>query len=209
MSDGIYIIGAGGHAKVVISTLLAAGKKVAAIFDDDPGTWDSRIFDVPIQGPIAVLNDLPQKRAIVAIGNNEVRKRIVQQMPHVEWVSVIHPRAYVHVSVVMGPGSVIFAGAIIQPETRIGAHVIVNTGATVDHDCCLEDYVHVCPGSHLAGGVILKTGVMMGIGAVAIQEVEIGEGTVVGAGAVVIHHLPSHITAVGVPARPLQPKVGT
>ena len=206
MSDGIYIIGAGGHAKVVISTLLAAGKKVAVVFDDDPSIWDLRILDVPVQGPIAVLNNLPQKRAIMAIGNNEVRKRIVRQMLQVEWVSVIHPRAYVHASVVIGPGSVVFAGAIVQPTVVIGAHVIVNTSASVDHDCFLEDYVHVCPGSHLAGGVIIKTGVMMGIGAVAIQEVEIGEGTIVGAGAVVIHNVPSHITVAGVPARPCNQK---
>lgn len=200
----VYVIGAGGHAKVVVSTLQAAGCAIKAIFDDDQSLWDKRIFGIPIRGPIGELEDMKTVQAVMAIGDNKTRRQIVQCLPQVNWVTVIHPAAYVHASAVIGAGAVVFAGAVIQPEARVGAHVIVNTSASIDHDCQLADYVHICPGVHLAGNVNLKEGVFMGIGAVAVPGITVGAWTVVGAGAVVVRDLPGKITAVGVPARPLK-----
>ena len=95
-----------------------------------------------------------------------------------------------------------FAGAVIQPDAILGRHVIINTGATVDHDCRLGDFVHVAPGAHLAGGVRIDPGGFMGIGSVAVPGVHLGTGCVVGAGAVVVRDLLPNVTAIGVPARP-------
>ena len=125
----------------------------------------------------------------------------------VEWLTLIHPNADVHSSTALGPGTVALSGSIVQPDVSIGAHGIVSTGATVDHDCVLSDFVHLAPGCHLAGGVTLDDGVFMGISSSVAPGICMGTWSVIGAGATVIRSLPSNITAVGTPARPLPSKV--
>lgn len=198
--DRVAVLGAGGHAKVVISTLQAAGYKVDAVYDDDSAKWGQSLLGVPVHGPLAELDNEASCRAVIAIGANKIRQELAQRFAALEWVTVVHPRAYVHPSASLGPGTVIFAGAVVQPDVRVGSHVIVNTGATVDHDCRLGDFVHLAPGVHLAGGVDIDTGTFFGTGAVAIPGIRIGAWTTVGAGAGVVRDLPAQVTAVGLPA---------
>lgn len=197
----VVLIGAGGHAKVVISTLQAAGYSVEAIFDDGPEKWGHELMGAPIVGPISELADIGSRLALIAVGDNRARKSLAEQFA-LEWVGVVHPYAYLHPSVQIGPGTVVLAGAVIQPDTHIGSHVIVNTGATIDHDCKVRDYVHLAPGVHLAGGVRVGEGAFLGIGSVGAPGIEIGAWTTVGAGGIVVDNLPSHVVAVGIPARP-------
>ena len=117
---------------------------------------------------------------------------------------MVHPAAWVDLSVELGPGAVVFAGAVIQPRTVVGAHAIVNTAASIDHDCRIGRFAHLAPGVHLAGTVTVGDGAFLGIGTVAIPGVTIGEWTQVGAGAAVVRDLPARVRAVGVPARPLE-----
>ena len=194
----VWVIGAGGHAKVVIATLHAAGREVAGVLDDDAAKHGTTVLGVPVVGPV---ERAAGGEAIVAVGHNAVRKRIVEALPEVRWATAVHPSAVVHPSVEVGEGSVVFAGAVVQPDTHLGRHVIVNTGATIDHDGRLAGYVHVAPGTSLAGDVELGEGVFLGIGARVIPGVRIGAWTTVGAGGVVVRDLPGGITAVGVPAR--------
>lgn len=198
----VWVIGAGGHAKVVIATLRAAGRALAGVLDDDTAKHGTTVLGVPVAGPVERAADAAHE-AIVAVGANAVRKRIVEALPGVRWASAVHPSAVVHPSVEIGAGSVVFAGAVIQPDTRLGRHVIVNTGATLDHDSRLADYVHVAPGCNLAGDVHLGEGAFLGIGARAIPGVRVGAWATVGAGAVLVRDLPDAVTAVGVPARVL------
>jgi sugar O-acyltransferase (sialic acid O-acetyltransferase NeuD family) len=210
MSDACHktvaVIGAGGHAKVVISTLQDAGYRVAAVFDDNQKMWGTSLLGVRVQGAISELDGGLYPAAVIAIGSNSVRERLSQQIKQVEWISAIHPQAYVHPSVKVGEGTVIFAGAIIQPDTSVGAHVIVNTGATVDHDCLLGDYVHLAPGVHLAGGVQVGLGAFFGIGSVIIPGQRVGSWATIGAGGAVINNIPDGVTAVGIPALPVEKK---
>lgn len=206
MSDkkGIYVIGAGGHAKVVISTLRAAGHEVAEVLDDDSRRWGSQVLGSLIAGPVSRLHGLSSPQAIVAVGSNEARKELAGRLPKVEWLTVVHPSAYVDPTVRLGPGTVVFAGAVIQPGAVIGAHCIINTAATVDHDCALADFVQVGPGAHLGGAVRLEEGVFAGIGCAINQCLSVGSWTIVGSGGVVVRNLESGVVAVGVPARPIK-----
>lgn len=196
----VAVVGAGGHAKVVISTLDAAGFEVVAVYDDDPARHGDTVLGVPIRGHVGDLAREDVLPAVIAIGDNHVRRRIAERLAW-PWVSVVHPSAVVHASVRLGPGTVVMAGAVIQPDARLGRHAIVNTAATVDHDCRLGDFVHVAPGAHLAGSVALGDEVLLGIGAVVTPGRRIGAGTVVGAGAAVVCDMPSGVVARGVPAK--------
>ena len=197
----VYVIGCGGHAKVVVATLLDAGYDVAAVFDDDSARWGTTLSGIPIVGPIAAIKQRERFPAIIAIGNNRVRKEIAEGLD-LEWLTVVHPKASFDASVELGEGTVVFCGAVIQPDTRVGDHAIINTAASVDHDCLIGDYVHLAPGVHLAGGVLVGEGAFLGIGSNVVPGVNIGPWATVGAGACVLRSVPREVVAVGVPARP-------
>lgn len=204
MTKPIHILGAGGHAAVLISTLDAKGYKVAGVWDDDPGLTNTEILGVPILGAI---HDLPSEfrgPAAVGIGNNTTRKAIVDQFPQCDWLTLVHPKAVVDPHASIGRGTVVFAGAIVQPRSTIGEHCILNTGCSVDHDCCLGDFCHLAPGARLAGMVTLDEGVFMGIGSSVIPQKTVGVWSTVGAGGVVIRDVPPGRTVVGVPAMPIR-----
>jgi UDP-perosamine 4-acetyltransferase len=202
MTSELVIVGAGGHAKVAISTAREAGWNVKAVYDDDSAKLGSNLLGVPVVGDIAAASS-SKVRGIIAIGNNKKRSQISEQLA-LEWATLIHPRAYVHDSVVLGAGTVVFAGAIIQPDAVIGDHCILNTGCSIDHDCRIGSFVHIAPGTRLAGEVSLGDGVLMGIGSAALPQTNVGGWSTVGAGSTVTTTLGPNITAVGSPAKRLR-----
>ena len=117
------------------------------------------------------------------------------------FATIVHPSAVVAPDVVLGEGCQIMAGAIIQPGSRIGMNVIVNTKASVDHDCIISDHVHISPGATLSGGVTIGRMAHIGAGATIIQRIRIGDNCLVFAGSVVIDDVPTETQVLGVPAR--------
>lgn len=198
----VVLIGAGGHAKVVVSTCRAAGYEVTALYDDNPAAWGTGLWGIPVVGGLDRLANGHPHPAVIAIGNNNARRAIAERLSHLQWLSIVHPEAYVDPTATLGHGTVVFAGAVIQPDAVIGDHVIVNTAASIDHDCQVGDFAHLAPGVHLAGTVRIGEGAFLGIGAVVIPGRSVGRWTTVGAGAAVVRDLPDGVTAVGVPARP-------
>lgn len=198
MTRRAQVLGAGGHARVVIATLQDSGVDVVAVWDDDAARHGSLLDGVEIRGAIA--DAAPDLDTIVAIGANRARAAVGSRS--LRWGTAVHPTAYVHRSARLGPGTVVFAGAIVQPGAVLGAHVIVNTGASVDHDCQVGDYVHLAPGVRLCGNVSVGEGALIGVGAVARPGAEVGPWATVGAGAVVIERVPPETVVYGVPARP-------
>ena len=197
---GLYIIGAGGHAKVIIATLQACDLKIMGIFDDDHTKKGSLILGVPVLGPVCDIPRYDVKKAVIGIGANHVREKIANAYD-LNWISVVHPEALVHPSVILGRGSVVFAKSIIQPDASVGDHVIINSGAIVEHDCSVGNFSHICPGSKLAGNVKIEEGVLVGMGSIVIPGKTIGSYTVVGAGSTVIDDIEPDCVVVGSPAR--------
>jgi sugar O-acyltransferase (sialic acid O-acetyltransferase NeuD family) len=139
----------------------------------------------------------------VAIGNNKIREEFHYQLEKVDAKIpiIIHPRAVIGEQVDIGEGTVIMAGTVINCCCKIGKGVIVNTGATIDHDNVLRDYVHISPGVHTAGSVEIGKCSWIGIGATICNNVKVTSGCMVGAGTVVVVNLNETGTYVGVPAR--------
>lgn len=196
----IIVIGAGGHAKVVISSLLASGWKIYAVYDDDSRKWNQSIMGFPITGPIERLSESDRRPAVIAIGDSMIRQQVVEKYDR-NWAKVIHSRAYVDAAATIGAGTVVFAGAVIQPGVVIGQHAIINTSASIDHDCVIDDYAQVAPGTHLAANVHVKRGANLGTGAQVIPSITIGEHAIIGAGSTVVRDIPDHVVAFGCPAK--------
>jgi sugar O-acyltransferase (sialic acid O-acetyltransferase NeuD family) len=196
----LIAIGAGGHAKTVISTALAAGFDVVCVFDDNPQRWGDRILGVLVDGPVLKAREFEHTPAVIAIGDGAVRRRIADLLPR-KWSCVVHPFSYVDPSAVLGEGTVVAAGAVVQPAAVVGKHCVVNTSTSIDHDCRLGDFVTTGPGVHLAGGVTIGDQVLLGVGSCVKPGCRIGQGAILGAGAVAVNDVPGHVVAYGVPAR--------
>jgi sugar O-acyltransferase (sialic acid O-acetyltransferase NeuD family) len=197
----VIVLGAGGHAKVILSILLQAGANVTGIYDDDPAKRGTRVLRVPVLGSISEWHDTKGRRCVIGVGDNATRARIAARFPSADWLTVVHPKAHAHQLARLGAGSMVVAGAVVDPGACVGRHCIINTGATVDQDCVVGNFCHIGPGCALGRAVTLADGVFMGIGSVALHNATIGAWTIVGAGAAVVRDLPDHVVAVGVPAR--------
>lgn len=197
---GLTLFGAGGHAKVVIAAARAMGLKVTRILDDRSEAQGTEIMGVPVTG---IMSEYQFGAAFIGIGSNHVRKRLDLAYPNAEWVSIVHPAAYVDPTVRIAPGVLVCAGAVIQPETILERHVIVNTSASIDHECLLESYSQVGPGAHLGGRISLGEGAMVGIGSSIHQGYSMGPWSTLGGNAFLKDDLPHGVIAVGIPAKPL------
>jgi sugar O-acyltransferase (sialic acid O-acetyltransferase NeuD family) len=202
----VWVVGAGGHGKVVTAILQSTGVHVAALVTDGPVDTSRTVLGRPVEHaePDANWIAAPNRRVIVAIGDNKTRRAIAQRLEKAQWTQAIHPSAVVHPSARIGPGAMICANAVIQPDAFVGAHVIINTGAIVEHDCFVGDYCHLAPRSCLAGSVRVEEGSFLGVGVSVIPGISIGTWCTIGAGSVVIRDVPPGATVVGVPGRVLR-----
>ena len=202
MDKCVMIIGGGGHAKVVIDCIRSAGDKPIGILDDKLPEGAS-VLDVPVLGKIARWQEFAQNAFIIAIGNNEVRAKIAEQLP-VQWYCAVHPRAVVSAYAALGRGTVVMPGAVINAGACVGDHCIVNTCAVVEHDCVLENYVHISPNAALGGTVTVGKKSHIGIGVSVRNNIAICDASMIGAGAVVVKNITEPGTYIGVPAKKIR-----
>ena len=174
MSDTLTLIGDGGHA-AAIRDLISIRERLDANFE--------------------------ASGKVIAVGNNRDREREAKAHKGAEFPYLVHPSATFASSALLGMGTVVMAGAIVQARACIGEHCIVNTAAVVEHDCVLGDFVHIAPGAILCGGVHVGKGSFIGAGATVIQSIKIGSNVTVGAGATVVNDIPDGVTVTGTPAR--------
>ncbi len=193
----MYLFGASGHAKVVAEILKQLGIRLEGIIDDDKSL--KHFIELKVKHSINS-EQLPTP-AIVSIGQNSSRKRIVERLQShgVEFGKAIHPTAIISDDVKIGEGTVVMPLSVVQPGTNIGKHCIINTGAIIEHDCQIEDYAHISPNATLCGGITVGEGSWIGAGTTIIQGVKIGKWCVIGAGSVVTKDIPDGYVAYGTP----------
>jgi len=193
MTKPVVILGGGGHARVVIDALRCAGHVIAGVIDPKAEVAQTLPAGVKWLGE-ELASRARASDVTVAIGVGSVEASI--HNPRVklfteaktfgfEILSVRHPSAVVAADVELGEGSQVMAGAILQPGVRTGINCIVNTRASLDHDCRLGDHVHVAPGVVLSGTVRIGNGTHLGTGAIVIQNIRIGDWAMIAAGAVI------------------------
>lgn len=206
--------GATGQAKVLRECMRDSGLKLVALFDNNPALV-SPFPDTPLycgrSGFEEWIVKTPLSRAVgflVAIGGDKGRERVeIQEYLQACGLTPLvarHRSAFVADDAKIGGGSQVLAHSAVCVETVLGRGCIINTGATVDHECRLDDGVHVAPGAHLAGCVEVGAYAMIGAGAVVSPRVKIGKNALVGAGAVVVEDVAPDTVVVGNPARILR-----
>lgn len=205
-----YIFGANSQGNIVLEIFRSQGiSNIGGFLDDDVLKHGKLINGLPVLGGMEWVKANADRllMVMVAIGNNELRIAIGEQLREygVELVNAIHPSAVVMESTSMGVGNLICAGSVIVTGSRLEDHVVVNTGATIDHDCILRSGAYVAPGVHTAGRVIIGQRAFVGVGAALGPNVRIGEGSIIGAGSIVLSDLPSKVFAFGVPAKVVKP----
>lgn len=204
----LIIFGASSHARVIIDAVrCGAHFQLVGVIGED-GSAGGELDGVPVYGgerDVLRIREMHRGvQGIIGIGDNQVREavaqRILRLLPDFVFSSVVHPATTIAADVRPGIGTFVSAGAIINVGSRVGDHIIINTRASIDHDCVLDDFSFIAPGATLAGGVMVRRGAFVGTGACVIPDRLIGMRAVVGAGAAVIRDVPEDTVVGGVPA---------
>lgn len=208
LSAKIILLGAGGHAKVVLDAVRAAGIEVTGVVGPSLTGSNDHWRGLPVLGSDQDLLKLPPDgieliNGIGSVPGQALRTEICRKfiLAGFEFRSVIHPSAIIGSDVKLMEGAQLMAGTVIQADSSVGANTIVNTGARIDHDCKIGSDVHIAPGAVISGGVQVGAGGHIGTGASIIQGVILGNNVLVGAGAVVVSDVPDNAKVIGASPR--------
>ena len=205
----VLVIGASGHAKVVLDIFeKQATHQVVGLLDDFKPVGTS-VFGYEVVGSVSDVAQLAQHLQadglLVAIGDNFIRSQLAARLkslaPHLSFITAVHPSAQIARGVTLGGGSVVMAGVVINSDSQIGEGCILNTNSSLDHDSRMGLFSSLAPRVASGGNVILGERSAIGIGAVILHSRKIGQDAVVGAGSVVTRDVPDLAVAYGIPAK--------
>lgn len=211
--EKIVIVGAGGfgrEVKMLIDQINSVHHKYEFLGFYDDGHEKGTIINYnKVLGSIDDLVKIDGKiNVVIAIGLPDIKRKIVEKLKsnsNIDFPTLIHPSVLIaHEFVSIGKGCIICAGSIITCNIAIKDFVILNLMCTVGHDTTINSYASFMPSVNISGEVVIHEEVYVGTGAKIINQLEIGNQTIVGAGAVVSKSLPGKCTAVGIPAKPIK-----
>jgi len=203
----LIIIGYSGHSYVCIENAQLTGWSIKGYCELEKAEFNPYELDyLGSEKEDQVSGMLKHFSYFVCLGNNKIRRKIIEQFGIETLATLIHPQSIISKKVDLGQGTLIGAGAIINPLTKIGVGVICNTKCVIEHDCLIGDFTHIAPGATLCGNVLIGKGTFVGGGAVVKENIKIGSDCTIGAGAVVIRDVPNGQTVVGNPAKSIEIK---
>jgi sugar O-acyltransferase (sialic acid O-acetyltransferase NeuD family) len=198
----LLIIGTGGHGKVVLDSAKNYYDSITFMTNDRNSLG---INGYPIMYEQETTMDAiieNYDEIIVAIGNNNARLKISLEYESkgMKLATIIHPKAVVSDTTIIGDGTVVFANAVINSSAKIGKACIINTGVIIEHDCRLENGVHISPNAAMGGTVFVGEKPWVCVGSSIANNTKIGSNSIIGAGAAVITDVPNKVLVAGVPA---------
>ena len=199
------IIGGGGHARSLVA-MAPQAQKPDSYVDPAPGLplkWlgndDSFLADNNYADAPLIIGYVASEDCSMA-----TRRKIIERYAHRRFITVVAPDAVVEPDTVIGAGSMIFHGAVVNTGSFLGDHVIVNTGAIVEHDVTVGDNTFIGPGAILLGGVNVGKNVYIGAGVCIRNGVSICDDVTIAMASVVAKNIESPGFYAGNPARKLR-----
>jgi sugar O-acyltransferase (sialic acid O-acetyltransferase NeuD family) len=208
----VLILGAGGTGLDVADWLseevtLAGSARCIGFLDDDTDKWGAEIHDLPVLGPLTLVEKYPTAILVNAIGspsNFARRPQLLPVVPATRFVSIIHRHTHVSRRAHIGRGVIIYPSVVVSPDVRIGAHVTILPHVVVNHDVVIGDFSIIASSVSLSGGVQIGSRCYIGAGSHLIQNAVVGDGSLVGMGSVVIRDVPEDAIVAGNPAKVLR-----
>lgn len=215
MRKPIAIVGFGEHGRVVAEVLMQAGYEIVAATTLDPQSVDTRPLRIPLIDDATLRDRYTPHQIDLALGIGSIqpvdeaspRCKVVHAFREsgFRFVTLRHPFSCVATDVRLGEGAQLHAGVIVQPGATVGDYSIVNTKASIDHDCHIGSHTHIGPGATLSGCVRVGDGTHLGTGCCVIQGISIGARAFIAAGATVVKDVPDGAAVRGTPAKPFAP----
>jgi sugar O-acyltransferase (sialic acid O-acetyltransferase NeuD family) len=210
----LVVIGAGGFGRETLDVVDAINRaapepvwSVLGVLDDAPSDSNLERLACREVAYLGTVGDFLVRSAaedyVVGVGSPRARRVLADKCDAagLRAVTLVHPAATMGFDVYLGEGSVICAGARLTTNIRLGRHVHLNPNVTVGHDTTLGDFVSMNPGSSVSGDCVLESGVLVGVGAVVLNQLRIGRASTIGGSACVVKDVPAEVIVKGVPAR--------
>ena len=188
LNKSVIILGGGGHASVLIEILRLIDSDIIGLADPllEKG---SKVKDISVIGSDDAVLHYPNSEVVLVNAVGPLPKKTNREALSTKFINLgyqfltlIHPRAYVAPSAKIEDGAQIMAGALVQSQSRIGRLSVVNSGVIIEHDCSIGDHAHIAPGAILCGGVQTAEGVFIGSGAVVLENIRLGANSILAAG---------------------------
>lgn len=199
----IYILGSGGHGKTLFHLVSSLGYKVDGFVD-----IVEKKEILPIikeENFIAKMNpkNVMLINGIGSVSDCGLRATAFEKFKNngFNFLTFVHPTAFIAPKAKIGEGTLIFPGAIVQVNANIEDNVLINTGVIVEHDVRIHRHSHISPGAVICGESIIGSSSHIGAGSTIIQGVHVGNNVLVAAGAVVTSNIDDGRKAKGIPAR--------
>lgn len=210
----LLVYGCGSLGKIIDQIVFDINQQapewnLVGFIDDDSNTHGSEVAGNPVLGGVEILQKYPEACLIIGFANPEQKCETADKLKNNgfdNFATLIHPKSWLSRRVKIGEGSLIYPGVYIDVDVELGKHVILNKTCTVGHDTQAGDFMTAAPGVNLGGHNNIGRGVDFGINSASIQNVNIGDWSVIGGGAMVIRDVPPGRVYVGVPAKDIKPK---
>lgn len=202
----IYIFGYSGHAYVLIESMLELGYVILGYFDKEEAKINP--YNIKYCGfelEIDLKSIVKENYVFPTVGEQKVREKLVNLFAneHLNQFALIDSSASVSKTATIGTSTYLGKKSVVNALSKIGNGVIINTNAVVEHECEIEDFVHLAPSATLAGNVKIGKSSFVGANCVSKQNISIGSNSILGAGSVLLQNLPNGETWVGNPAKKL------
>ncbi len=194
----LLIIGAGGHCRSCIDVIETTRLYQIRGVVQAAGADTSSVFDYPTLGSDeelkCLIGDTPA--VFIAVGQMktpDTRIRLFKLVKDYDAnLPIIQsPTAYCSPRALLGEGTILMHGSMINANSALGANCIINSHALVEHDVIIGDHCHVSTGSRINGGVVIGDGVFIGSGCVIREGITIGNRAIIGAGQIVLKDVPA------------------